>query len=471
MTTNESELPFRVLGFEYRRTSTEPSTQNAKPKSRNPKLSEFASLLDRALDANPNGSEAESSAASTGDSLAPNIVILPPPSVVIPFPVVLPADGDDSAMVMESPESWWSSVEELTVAQTSEPNNVKVIDFRQSAEAKIIRLPVAAPSNGKLGVRNAESPDSALQPALSLLEAWEETAVSQLPGDEGPPEEIAHLPETGSAAVGPPDKSKGFTKAIAHAGLPRIHTEPTGSVEATGISAAGQESGMDSMKNSGQGNAFAGSGQNSRNEFPPASHESVQAEVKATDISPRISAMDWQLGRPVVSFDRPSPTPAPLSPEQSAMVDRVSSLLLRETSLVRQYSSDSMAVVLRPDDGTELYVHFARRNGQIEATIRCDRGDVQQLGALWPQLQKSLAQQRVRLAPLQEGPSANLIFTHSAGSSGGGGGSQRHSPSDRQSMDEWSAPASSVPDRSHVRGRGGSRRRLTTSRPGWETWA
>jgi hypothetical protein len=138
-------------------------------------------------------------------------------------------------------------------------------------------------------------------------------------------------------------------------------------------------------------------------------------------------------------------------------------------------------MVLRPDAETELFVHLSQRNGQVEVTVRCERGDVQLLGALWGQLQESLAQQRVRLAPLQEGSSNHSNFNQSAGSdlNGSGHGSPRQSP-EKQSMDEWPAPASSgnvsaagsATGRALQRGGGGSRhRRLTTSRPGWETWA
>jgi hypothetical protein len=471
--------------------------------------------------------EPKAGLTSANDALAPNIIILPPPSVVIPFPVALAVEGGGSTVVMEDSvglaidpsESRRATLEQSAPSHTNEgkivplsaepatsrlpaaedakeggidltrlqmlpeetdephADNIRVIDFRQPAEAKIIRLPLAAAAALSMehGTRNTESPDSTPPHALASPDVSEETALSQLPGDEGPPEEFAQIPPVDGLAGRSSDSPRAVTKAIVHAGLPRVQVPAARSAEATGISAARQESRMDSMKNSGQGNAFAGRGQNGPDEFPPASHESARAEVRISEISSRISgAMDWQLGRPVGSFDRPTPpSPVPLTPEQSATVDRISNLLLRETSLVRQYSSDSMAVVLRPDDNTELYVHFAQRNGQIEATIRCDRGDAHQLGALWPQLQESLAQQRVRLAPLQEGPSANSNFNHSTGfsSSGEGSGSQRHSPSDRQSMDERSAPASSIPDVSHVRERGGSRRRLTTSRPGWETWA
>jgi hypothetical protein len=160
--------------------------------------------------------------------------------------------------------------------------------------------------------------------------------------------------------------------------------------------------------------------------------------------------------------------------DTTGTVERISKLVLGEAALIKQHSSESMAVVLRPDAETELFVHLTQRNGQIEATVRCERGDLQHLGALWGQLQESLAQQKIRLAPLQESPSNPSNFNRPAGSdtNGSGHGSPRQSPSDKQFMDEWPTPASSSTDPAHVRGRGGSRhRRLTTSRPGWETWA
>ena len=211
-------------------------------------------------------------------------------------------------------------------------------------------------------------------------------------------------------------------------------------------------------------------------ESPTRAADSLPADRDALDLnlvarSP--SATDGQTGRPVGSSDRPAPDSVRAA-DTTGAVERISRLVLNEAALVRQHGSDSMAVVLRPDADTELFVHFARRNGQIEATVRCERGDAQLLGALWTQLQDSLAQQKVRLAPLQESSSHHSNFNQGAGPDAGGPGrgSNRQSPPDKQSLDEWPAPASSSPGTTHVRGGGGSRhRRLTTSRPGWETWA
>jgi len=195
---------------------------------------------------------------------------------------------------------------------------------------------------------------------------------------------------------------------------------------------------------------------------------------EALDFSARtLSAMEWQTGRPVSSSDRPSSDAPAIRVDTTGTVERISRLVLAEVALIKQHSSDSLAVVLRPDAETELFVHLTQRNGQIEATVRCERGDLQHLGALWGQLQESLAQQKVRLAPLEQPPSHHSNFHPPTGSDANGGhGSPRQSPPDKQSMDDWPAPAPSSTDSAHVRGRGGSRhRRLTTSRPGWETWA
>ncbi len=206
-------------------------------------------------------------------------------------------------------------------------------------------------------------------------------------------------------------------------------------------------------------------------------HEGEQLNLATRNLN----ATEWQTGRPVISSDRPaSDSLIAGASDTTGKVERISKLVLGEVALVKQHSSDSMAVVLRPDAETELFVHLTQRNGQIEATVRCERGDLQHLGALWGQLQESLAQQKVRLAPLQEPASNHSNFNQPAGSdtNGHGHGSPRHSqreeaqPTEKQSMDEWPTPASSSTDPAHVRGRGGSRhRRLTTSRPGWETWA
>jgi hypothetical protein len=148
-------------------------------------------------------------------------------------------------------------------------------------------------------------------------------------------------------------------------------------------------------------------------------------------------------------------------------------LITREVAHIRQHGSDSMAVVLRPDDNTELFLHVSHRNGQIEASVRCERGDFGHLNALWSQLQESLGQQKIRLASLQGSASDTQLFRYPGGSPGEGGSSprQQQPPPQEDFVDDWPTSASPANNPAHVRSRRGSRHRLTTSRPGWETWA
>jgi hypothetical protein len=160
------------------------------------------------------------------------------------------------------------------------------------------------------------------------------------------------------------------------------------------------------------------------------------------------------------------------SVETAGRVEQISKLMGREAVLFRQHTSDSMAMVLRPDAHTELFLHLSRRDGQVEASVRCERGDFHQLNALWAQLQESLAHQKVRLNPLLGSSADSLAHQHSNEfNSSGRDESSRQSRPDNDYMDEWPAPASRDQEPAHVRSRRESGHRLSTSRPGWETWA
>jgi hypothetical protein len=65
------------------------------------------------------------------------------------------------------------------------------------------------------------------------------------------------------------------------------------------------------------------------------------------------------------------------------------------------HRADSLAVVIRPDSHTELFLQLRQQDGQIEAFVRCERGDIASLGACWSELQERLARQDIRLNPLQ----------------------------------------------------------------------
>lgn len=99
---------------------------------------------------------------------------------------------------------------------------------------------------------------------------------------------------------------------------------------------------------------------------------------------------------------------APISGDtQAGAANRTAEQLLhnigREVAQFKRFNAESMAVVLKPDGQTEIFLHLAARNGQIEIQARFERGDFAALSGQWTQLQQTLSQQGVRLGNLQEG--------------------------------------------------------------------
>lgn len=155
----------------------------------------------------------------------------------------------------------------------------------------------------------------------------------------------------------------------------------------------------------------------------------------------------------------------PVSIPGNAQADRIAHLVATEAALMVSHRADSLAVVIRPDAQTELFLQLRQHNGQIEAFVRCERGDITSLGAGWGELQERLARQDIRLSPLQ-----TPIQTRDDLSVPPGKGDTAHDRSDRKRHD---IPASeelpmvgsiTEPLRRPAR----SRARKVN---GWESWA
>jgi hypothetical protein len=450
------------------------------------------------------------------DGVPQNIVLFPAPSIIIPFPLAEAkaigssspplegsplgeAAGADAPLnverLMPMPDGFSSKAAAnalsaptegvdlarlglMPVEDSERPENVHPVDFAKAAAED--RATRSEPAIISVSFRPSQ-PNQPDEPANPAATKEPPAAQTQLPGRPRAAEESAPRIELTAPVVEARPKRLNAAKAPVRAGLPETQPRSARAAEATGISAARQESRMESMTSSKQPGAFGGHEPGTLQESPTGAEEPSRDVGETLNFSARnLSATEWQTGRPVSSSDRPvSDSLNTRAVDTTGTVERISKLVLGEVALIKQHSSESMAVVLRPDAETELFVHLTQRNGQVEATVRCERGDLQHLGAMWGQLQESLAQQKVRLAPLQESPSnpSNLNQPVGSETNGSGHGSPRHSQRegsqpDKQSMDEWPMPASSGTDPAHVRGRGGSRhRRLTTSRPGWETWA
>jgi hypothetical protein len=76
--------------------------------------------------------------------------------------------------------------------------------------------------------------------------------------------------------------------------------------------------------------------------------------------------------------------------------------ITRQVAELRQFNAQSMALVLKPDPRTEIFVHLKLQEGEVNVYARFERGDFQTLSAHWGEIQHSLAQQGIRLGPLQE---------------------------------------------------------------------
>lgn len=276
-----------------------------------------------------------------------------------------------------------------------------------------------------------------------------------------------------------PQKFQRTSKAPADAGLFKVESAPAQMLERRGTPAAKEELRMESLSNAEQaGTGPMTGGTNDVAEESPSTGAGPglrDRDADIADFSRNVGATDWQTGRPVSHADRPAPdTQAARGSEAARTVEQLSGLVMRETAVLKQHTPDSMAVVLRPDANTELFLHLTQRDGQIEASVRCERGNFDQINALWPQLQESLAGQKVRLAPLQESTEPQRDPQGASGSTMNFSESEQRSR--RQSMPENDStsdrPSSAPPTTVSLhpeRRRSGTR--PTASRPGWETWA
>jgi hypothetical protein len=93
-------------------------------------------------------------------------------------------------------------------------------------------------------------------------------------------------------------------------------------------------------------------------------------------------------------------------PSASGCIEQVEKMISREVVLVRQSGAEALAVSLKVDSRTSLFLQLTNHHGQIEASVRFERGDAAALDAHWGQLQESLAHRNVQLLPLQDKPAA-----------------------------------------------------------------
>jgi hypothetical protein len=65
------------------------------------------------------------------------------------------------------------------------------------------------------------------------------------------------------------------------------------------------------------------------------------------------------------------------------MVSHMEAGFSREVELLRQFKADSMAVVIRPDDRTQISLRLTMHDGHVNIFARCEEGDFNRLAGHW----------------------------------------------------------------------------------------
>jgi hypothetical protein len=150
------------------------------------------------------------------------------------------------------------------------------------------------------------------------------------------------------------------------------------------------------------------------------------------------------------------------SSTRQSSVDAVHRAIDSGVAQLKKIDKETLSVVLKPDENTQLTLHLKLRQGQVEALVFLNSGDSSALNAEWSQMQERLAQQGVRLAPL-------VAVRDQASLSTGQNGRNFDSP---ERDNEKTVPRFDTSALSN-RATSSPRSRVTqTLKPaGWESWA
>ena len=130
----------------------------------------------------------------------------------------------------------------------------------------------------------------------------------------------------------------------------------------------------------------------------------MKFETKAKPIAEQALKKSPRESRKMTGLTNAGPT----SEETAIQIERVSRLVFQEAVMLQQSGATSLAVSLKVDKRTELFLQLTSHDGQMLASLRFERGNSAGLGGQWEQLQDSLARQDVHLLPL-----ANRLFSGS----------------------------------------------------------
>jgi hypothetical protein len=106
---------------------------------------------------------------------------------------------------------------------------------------------------------------------------------------------------------------------------------------------------------------------------------------------------------PATGGPEPGAAPPPVwhvLPDRAGLAHDLGCQISQRAVELKSLNQDSMTVVLRPDQHTELSLQLHRREGGIEVRAHFERGNYENLNAHWAELQSSLAPKGIRLGGL-----------------------------------------------------------------------
>ena len=163
----------------------------------------------------------------------------------------------------------------------------------------------------------------------------------------------------------------------------------------------------------------------------------------------------------------PTVEPSHTSEVRAQAVDRLTQAITEQVLSFKRTGNSSLDVSMRPDRNTELSLHLTMRNGQVEVSVRLERGQFEMLQVHWGELQQTLAQQGVRVGQLTSssamGDQAQSQFWQQGAD---GQAQERRFEQSPESLDELplgGAPSEPLHQRAH--------KPTPAMRRGWEMWA
>jgi hypothetical protein len=387
---------------------------------------------------------AESAAAATG------------PQFVLPVPVteeelaelpVAPVEGESDEAVEPSPASWAMAMPLLLAVSVPPPPPPPPL-VTSAGSSAVVALPTAA--------------------------AAEPMPVAPLPVAAEPPRpefsaDQPALPPSGASA------QPVVMPALARSAM---STEPIATVapsEPTGRGTVGAKE-VEPMQAAEQTERIA---EPAEQNLPRGKFVPVLEAARAVESAEARPVMPPPVGRRLPALDRTAAVAAAVAAERPvrweaasavtearppAAVEKVFTDISQQVVSFKRVGALTAEVQVRPDRQTEITLQWNVRAGQVEVTAQLERGDYDGLRAHWAGLQESLAQQGVRLGPLQ--PTAAALDDRF-----GGGGQAAPQFHDRTFRDfEW--------ERGGEPAAGGARlnpakpeRAVAAGGRGWERWA